>query len=166
MTTAAPAAKAEKIKPEGVASAKPGTKDPKAEKPAKPAKPAKIPHPFIGSEDANIYPLKEVPADFDRDKHLPLKKSDFADETMWYDIRIADMEARLERLKQDRDEAKALGNVKDRAAAKRLAGMGRKIAEIQSKLEGEGVDTGEILRNAGIDLDGLRALLAAADKKA
>lgn len=153
-------------------AAKPGTKDPKAKKEVV----KRSNHPLIGNTDTTVYPFPAptlpkddngnivgwasgAPDDWEQSKHMPFKKADFAEEWQYHQWRVEQMEKKLTNLRAARAEALALGGAKDRAAAKRLGTMAKRIAEIQSKLEAGDVDVGAILKASGVDVSALQALI-------
>lgn len=126
-------------------SAKPGTQDktPKAKK-----KVERVTHPALLDADNNPVKVEAVPDDFDPKKHKPLKRADFKDEALWFDMRADDYERRAKDYRQQAEDCRKLGSVSDRQAAKKLLAMQRRIAELQEKLKGEGVDVAALLARA------------------
>lgn len=123
-------------------SARPGTKAPAAAKPKK-EKVVKIAYP-------HEQPLTEYPADFNPKLHLPLKKKDFADSTLYY-TKLADVyEARAKALREKAAEEGKLGSVKDKALAKRLIAMTKRMAEMKAAMSAEGIDVDDILASVGL----------------
>jgi hypothetical protein len=115
-------------------SAAPGTKDEKA---AKVKKVAFTPIPDGG--------FKEMPAAFDPKLHTPLKRKDFADESLWFEMKATEHEAKAAAYKKQAADYRKLGSVADRAKAKRLIQMQSKMAELTEQLKSQGVDVDEIL---------------------
>lgn len=135
-------------------SAKPGTVDPVAEKPAK-VKPVFYPgleaKPVVvdGKPKLNkagkeiVRPTKKldaVPADYDPKKHKPLGKADFADESIFLELKAQRLEQQAADLRKQAADVKALGSIKDRGAAKKLLNLQKRIDELTKDLEGKGVD--------------------------
>lgn len=116
-------------------SAKPGTKDEKAKKEKKVREQYPIPE---GG-------LKAWPTDFDPKKHKPLKRKDFGDESLFLNSKADDYERRAKALREEALESTKLGGVKDKAKAKKLLSMHKKIAEMTKDMEADGVDVSQLL---------------------
>lgn len=137
----------------------------------------KPPHPSVGSDDPAVYPFPEpdigdkdnptwtsgAPADYDPKVHAPLKKRDFAKGWQFRQYQVEKAQAHLDDLIEKRDSEYALSQGGDTAEARRIATMAKKLAEAQQKAAAEGVDLSALLKNAGVDLEGLSALLNGKD---
>jgi len=127
-------------------SAKPGSEvvDEKAKK----EKVKRTLYPALNPLDDDGNPtgkLTAVPEDFDRRKHIPLRKGDFKDSAMYLDWRAAQCEVDAVKFRQQATEERALGNASDRAKAKRLKSLHDRFAQLQAELAGAGVDVDAIL---------------------
>lgn len=105
-------------------------------------------HPNVGSSDPNVYPFREVPADYDPDTMANLRRRDFAHEATFFDYRANLAERAMNRFRGLAREAREQGDSKQRAAAKRLVKMTEKIAALRQQLEAGGVDINEVLAAA------------------
>lgn len=121
--------------PTGDPSAKPGTKEEKAKK----EKRVRIDYPVPEGG------LDSWPTDFDAKVHKPLKRKDFKDETLWLEAKAAEYEKRASAMRDEIETCKTLGNAKDRARAKKLLSMQKRMAEMEAELKGEGVDVDNLL---------------------
>lgn len=131
--TKAPAAVADK---KAQKSAKPGVKEVGAQKPEK-AKRIKYPH---------TDPLSAVPADFNPKIHLPLGRKDFVDEGCWFLVKADYFDKMAAKMRHMADESKKLGNIKERAKAKRLIKMTERLAELRKELEAQGINVDDVLK--------------------
>jgi len=131
-----------------VGGAAPGTKD-DAGKKVKKAK--RVAYPLVGSKDPAVYPLKEVPADFNAKTHKPLKKKDFAEDYLFFSYKAAEARAKADAWDARAKEEKQLGSSKKRAQAKKLLKMTAKMAELRKMLEADGVDVDELIEAAEKD---------------
>lgn len=103
----------------------------------------RVAHPLIGADDG--YPFTAVPEDYDARRHLPIKRSDFADEALFFEWRANLARVAAVRFDKLAAEARATGGTKDRAAAKRLVKMSTRMAELIAKLRANGTDVDAIL---------------------
>lgn len=133
-----------------VASAKPGTKEPKAKKEKKEkAKRVDFPGLFVEKDgEKRRVKLAEYPANFDPKVHKPLRRGDFENESVFLLRKADEFEQRAKDLRNEATIAEKLGNQADRAKAKRLAAMQKKIAELEASLKESGVDVEAILKAA------------------
>jgi hypothetical protein len=99
--------------------------------------------------------LTAVPENHDAKKHLPLRKSDFAEETLFFDFRANELEVRgnatLALAKKMREQSatfKKFGDPKKRAQVKRAQRMVEQLAKLKEQLSAEGVDVDAILEDA------------------
>jgi len=125
------------------------TQAPKAKAPSA-APGAKAPEAAKGKTERIAYPvpdggLSEFPKDFDGKKHKTLKRGDFADETVWLEMKATECDKRAAAYRAEATEMKKLGTVKERAKAKRLLAMHKRMAELQEQLKKDGVDVYALL---------------------
>jgi hypothetical protein len=118
-----------------VKSARPGTKDDSGKK-------AKVERVEYTVPEGGF---TEIPSDFSSKIHKPLKRKDFKDEALWFELRAAELEAKAKRARAEADNVRKLGGVKDRAKAKRLISMQKRMAEISEQLTAQGVDVAALL---------------------
>jgi len=138
-------------------SSKPGSKAPEAAKPKK-EKVVRQFHPALAAQPAVkdgkpvtnkkgqpvIRPTKKldaVPTDFDPKLHKPLGKADFADESLFYELKAVQLDKQAAALRSKAADIKALGSVKDRQAAKKLLSLQKRMKELVESLKASGVDT-------------------------
>lgn len=158
------------LAPKAIPQAAPAAAAPAAAAPSEPTtnpvaktpkvKIEKVAHPLIGNPDPAIYPFENCPEDFSVTKHLPLAKKDFKSEVHFYQWRVNTVSRTLDRLKGDLEMAKLGGSKQDRAGIKRIGKMAESIQRLQEKLSSQGVDTVSVLKNSGVDIAALKALLA------
>lgn len=108
----------------------------------------RVVHPLVDSEDENVYPFAEAPADFDPKKHQPLKKRDFVTEVAFYDYKIAAVERQLAKLKSERETIATTGGKSALRDANKLSRMIEKQAEIIASLRAAGLDVDALLKQA------------------
>lgn len=95
--------------------------------------------------------LAEIPADFNAKIHRPLGRKDFKDESLWYEVQARKLEAKAKDLRQQGEDLKALGGIQDRAEAKKLIALQRKMAELTASLQKKGVDTSRLTARIAAD---------------
>lgn len=104
---------------------------------------------LVGPKDDDGNPttvqLKEVPKDWDPQKHKGLRRKDFADDALFFDWRADRLELQAKGYRQQAEEFRKLGSVKDRARAKKLLSMQKRIEDLKQQLAGEGVNVNELL---------------------
>ncbi len=130
-----------KVKPNADKSAKPGTKDTTAKKIEK------VMYPGLKPDDDGkaTVKVKGVPEDFNSKKHKPLKRRDFECESTWFELKAVELDKRAADYRKMAADIKKLGSVADRAKAKKLLAMQRKMAELQAQLKEQGIDVDELL---------------------
>lgn len=121
------------------AGARPGAKEPKAKKEKK----VRIAYPVPEGG------LEAVPADFDPKVHKPLGRKNFKNEAVWYELKAQELEKKAASLRVEATNIGKLGNVKDRAKAKRLLDLQKRMAELSESLVAEGVDVEALLATLG-----------------
>jgi hypothetical protein len=84
--------------------------------------------------------LEALPTDFDRRKHKPLKRTDFADDSLWLDWQAAIHEERAKWLRQQADDLRKMGDPEHRAKIKRLRAIQKREAALIQELKADGID--------------------------
>lgn len=143
---------------------KPGSNaKPQSAKPTQPGEKKggakRVNHPLVNSKDPASYPFETMPADFDPKKHFPLKKKDFKEEHQFCQMRLDIARKNVVKWENALAEAKVTGGSKDKAGAKRLAKMASRMSELQQNLGAKGVNSGQVLAAAGVDLDALQRMI-------
>jgi hypothetical protein len=118
--------------------ATPGTTAPEAADEAKKGPPKKKPYVEEGQQ------LETVPTDFNKKVHAPLKRKDFAEEWMWFEWKANELTKDAEKYRKEAETIKKLGSKADRAKARRLLQMQKKMAELEAQLKEKGYDIEEI----------------------
>lgn len=115
--------------------------------PAEKKEPKRIAHPDLLTDDEGqpTAKIKEIPKDYDRTKHLPLRRRDFEDEAKWFDMRANEFDVKAFAHRKMAEEFRTLGSAKDRAKARRLVSMQKQMADLRKTLEDEGVDVDALL---------------------
>lgn len=124
------------------ASAAPGTEDKKA---GKKAKVQRKEYPGLFDADGAPQKLTAVPTDFDSKLHKPLKRTDFADESMYLEMKADEFAAKADKLRKEAQTIRELGSSADRKNAKKLIAMQEKMAELMESLKAQGIDPEAIL---------------------
>lgn len=104
---------------------------------AKPEKPKRVPFP-------HAKPLTEVPTSFDSAKHSPLKRKDFGDEAIYFELQANRHDVAARKFRGLAEESRQFGDSKQRKMANRLVKMREKMAELETLLETRGVDLSAI----------------------
>ncbi len=138
--------------PAAAASARPGTKDEKGKKEKKVRAQYAIPE---GG-------LTAWPADFDSKLNKPLKRKDFADESLFLLSKADEYDRRAKALRQEAEESKKLGSIKDRAKAKQLLKMQKRMKEMTDAMAAEGIDVAALLATVNTNGDAAAKETAAA----
>ena len=89
--------------------------------------------------------LKEVPANYDPKVHAPLKRGDFENEALFFDMKADEYDRKATRCRVEAGTYRKLGSKEDRAKAKRLLKMRERYSELEAQLRGQGVDVDAIL---------------------
>lgn len=137
-------AKKETAATKPAASAAPGSKGSEAAV-AEPK--GKIAHPAL-KVDADGKPtvkLESVPADFDPKKHKPLKKTDFASEATFCEMRADEFERKAADLRQEAELIRKGGGKKAAQKAKRLAKMQERMEALKKELAESGIDVESLM---------------------
>lgn len=93
-----------------------------------------------------------VPADYNPKIHKPLKRGDFQDETLWFELTADALEKKAKRLRAKAEELKKFGG-KDRVKAKKLLAMQKRFLEFKKSLASSGLNVDEILASMQPDED-------------
>jgi hypothetical protein len=125
------------------ATARPGTKNVDGKKDKKGRDEYKVPEGGFAT----------VPADFDSKLHKPLKRKDFKDESLWFELRALDLEKKAARMRREGENIKKLGGVKDRVKAKRLLSMQKRMEDLKATLKSEGIDAEALLNSINTNGD-------------
>ena len=135
----------------------PAVESPEAETPVveQPAKPEKIDFPALwdGENRKQLTSLEQL-AGFDGSVHTSIKRADFADEALYYDMRAAELDARAAGMRGKAADIRKIGNVADRARAKKLLSIARRMADLRASLTEQGVDVDALLAAAEVGDDG------------
>jgi hypothetical protein len=84
--------------------------------------------------------LEALPTDFDRRKHKPLKRTDFADESLWLDWQAQALEDRAKSLRQQADDLRKMGDPANRQRIKQLRSLQKRAATLTQELKADGID--------------------------
>ena len=84
--------------------------------------------------------LTAIPADFDFNTHRMIRKSQFDDEALFYELLAGKKEHEASQLRARAEEIRTLGSKADRAAARQLAKLKAKYEAISAKLAAQGLD--------------------------
>ena len=89
--------------------------------------------------------LESIPEDFDHSLHLPLKRTDFKAEHIWFEMRADELERKAAQFRRQAELSRKLGNKEDRAKAKRLAKINDQLAQLRAELEAAGHNPDDLL---------------------
>jgi hypothetical protein len=108
--------------------------------------PKKSPYPGLAVNEKGkaTVKLEKVPGDFDKAKHVVLRRVDFKDETVWLEMRATDCEASAVEYRREVEMLRKLGDSTTQAKAKSLIAMQKKVSELRKQLEGVGVSVDEL----------------------
>lgn len=90
-----------------------------------------------------------MPTEFDRKKHKPLSRKQFADEALFLNLQADEFERRAKRLRKQADDVKALGGLKDKAKAKKLLTLQAKMAALRASILADDPSMLEMLNKMG-----------------
>lgn len=96
--------------------------------------------------------LDSIPEDYNPKLHKGLMRTDFNDESLWFEITARKFDKKAADLRKQGEELKALGGIKDRADAKKLLALQKRMNELRTKLQGRGVDTSRLDAKIAADL--------------
>ena len=128
--------------PKAAPSAAPGTKDEAA---GKKTKVTRIAYPGLVDADGEPQKLAAVPTDFDSSKHKPLKRTDFADEGLFLEMKAEQLELKAAKYRKEAVTIRELGSTEDRRKAKKLLQMQERMSELMQSLRDQGIDPDKIL---------------------
>jgi len=102
----------------------------------------KVPYPAlkVDSEGAPTAKLEAVPQDYAVQKHWVLKKTDFATDAVYYRFKQWDAQKKVDRFRQQAEDAERLGTSENASKAKKLLEMQRRIATLKAQMEADGYD--------------------------
>jgi hypothetical protein len=102
----------------------------------------RVPYPAlkVDSEGAPTAKLEAVPQDYSVQKHWVLKKTDFATDAVYYRFKQWDTQKKVDRFKQQAEDAERLGTSENASKAKKLLEMQRRIATLKAQMEADGYD--------------------------
>lgn len=126
---------------------KPTTDKPKKEKKEKKKKAKKPQHPIVLALQPNQF-LDAVPADFDFERHAPIKGKTFGSKAAFFEYRAAELTFKADRFRTQAAQDRQFGDKATRQAASRLQKMQSKMAEMTALLKAQGVDVESILKAA------------------
>lgn len=118
----------------------PGT-EPENKKPKK----VKKAYPGLTNEAGEVLKLEAVPSDFNHKAHIPLKKKDFKDESLFLEHNANMFELRAKSLRNQAEKLRKLGNSASSGKLKTLLKMQDRMAEIIASLKAEGLDIDTML---------------------
>lgn len=90
--------------------------------------------------------LDTVPSDFNPKIHKGLRRADFVDESVFLEHKAQLLELKAKELREQAKDLKTLGGIKDRADAKKMLTLQKRMTELTAKLAGSGkVDVNAIM---------------------
>jgi hypothetical protein len=135
------------VAPAPAGAAKPGTPAPVS--PEKQKKVGRIAYPGLLNAEGKAVALAAVPTDWDRKVHKNLVRKNFASEDLFLDYRASMLETEAADLRKRAEVTRSLGSTAERAKAKRLMQMTKRIEELKAQLSAAGVDVSALLTAAG-----------------
>lgn len=105
----------------------------------------RVDYPGLTNAAGEEVKLSDWPGDFDPKKHKPLKRSNFADETVFMLHQADQMESKAKLLRAEVEQIRALGSARDVKAAKKISAMLTKVDELKAQLAEDGVDIQKLL---------------------
>lgn len=93
--------------------------------------------------------LKDVGADYSISKYKRLVREDFATESDYLDFTASELEKRAAKMRQNANDYRAMGNLKDPKKAKKLLKMHRSFEELRKQLESDDVNVAQLLKTLG-----------------
>ena len=95
--------------------------------------------------------LKEVAEDYSPSKYKKLDRESFAAHHYYLDFGAKELERRAVRMRQEANDLRALGDVKDSAKAKKLLKAKRDFEELKRQLEAseDGINIADLLKTLG-----------------
>ena len=92
-------------------------------------------------------PLTEVPQDYEPSKHIRLSRKDFNSEATFFKFKAAMAQRLADKYNRLAAEAEHYGTAAERKAAKKLATLQKRIAELQAELQAKGIDVSALIGN-------------------
>ncbi len=89
--------------------------------------------------------LKAWPKDFDRKVYKPLRRKNFADETVFMEAKAARLEAAAKRIREEIVITRQLGGSEQAKAAKQFARLQNRMATMTEALVAQGIDVKALL---------------------
>ena len=143
-----------------------GNTNPDGKKPRKPRATTavkRIHHPLLQAQEKTIEKsgkkvirptakLKEIPADYNPKLHKPLSRRDFDDESLALEWQAKGYEEKAKSLREQATELRGMGGIKDRAEAKKLLALQKRMLEMTASLEARGVNVDKIKAKLAADL--------------
>lgn len=140
--------------------------NPEGKKPRKPRAGSavkRIHHPLLQAQEKTIEKsgkkvirptakLKEIPADYNPKIHKPLSRRDFDDESLALEWQAKGYEEKAKSLREQATELRGMGGIKDRAEAKKLLALQKRMLEMTASLEARGVNVDKIKAKLAADL--------------
>lgn len=108
--------------------------------------------------------LDSIPADFDPKKHKPLGRGCFNDESVYLELKATQYEQKAKDFRQQAADMKALGGIKDKAQAKKLISLQKRMMDQIADLEKAGVDVSALKAKLGAQLNAVTAPPAAQEQ--
>jgi len=95
--------------------------------------------------------LREVPSDFVATRYQRLTRKEFAAEHFYLDFNAGELERRATRMRQEANNIRAFGDVKDTKKAKKLLKAKRDFEALKAQLEAseDGINIAELLKSLG-----------------
>jgi len=139
-----------------IPSAKPGTVDAKAKKVEKVHCSWFDENDEKTDEDGRITELeslKEMAEKFDKKLHKPIKRTDFSEESLWWEWRAIVFDGQAAEARMKAKEAATLGSKSERAKAKRFVRMSEKLEALKAELAASGTDMAALMATLADDAE-------------
>ena len=82
--------------------------------------------------------IESVPTDYNAKLHKPLNRRDFVDESVFLEFKAVQLEQKAQAMREQAKDLRTLGGIKDRADAKKLLALQKRMAELTDKLRAGG----------------------------
>ena len=105
-------------------------------------------HPALTNEQGESVKLKGLPEDYDRKEHAALKKSDFEDESVYWDCRAYFASQDATEFQETAESCRRAEKLKGNKAAMKLMKMEREIEKLRAQLKEQGDDPDALLSEA------------------
>lgn len=126
-------------------AAAPGTADGAGQKGGKKDKVKRVDYPGLTDSEGNAVKLTSIPEDYNPKIHKPLKKTNFADESVFLIARAERLEQMAVKLRKEAETVKNLGSTAQRQSARKLMKMQESMATLMANLSAQGVDVQALL---------------------